>query len=133
MVKMQAIDPGWSWDEKLPLEQGLKVGNLLFLSGQVALDADGSIIGKSDLGAQTRQVFTNIGTLLAAAGADFHNVVKLTTFFTVDITDLDRLQPYFDVRREFFGTHKPTSTGVQITALIYPELMLEVEAVAVLG
>lgn len=132
MVKMLEIDPGWSWDKAIPLQQGLRVGNLLFLSGQVALDAQGNIIGVGDLGAQTRQCFTNIGGLLVAAGGDFGNVVKLTTFFTVDITNLPGIQPYFDVRREFFGSHKPTSTGVQVTSLIYPELMLEVEAVAVL-
>ena len=66
------------------------------------------------------------------AGADFQNVVKMTTFFTVDITDHDKVSDYFEVRKEYFGDHKPCSTGVQVTALVDPDLMLEVEVVALL-
>jgi 2-iminobutanoate/2-iminopropanoate deaminase len=69
--------------------------------------------------------------LLVKAGAGFQDVVQLTTYFTVDIGDLNVRRAYSRVRQEFFGDHKPTSTGLQIQALLYPSLMLEVAAVAV--
>lgn len=132
MNKMQYIDPGWRWDENFPLSQGIRTGNLVFLSGQVPFDSDGNVVGVGDLRLQTRQVFENIKGILQEAGAGFQDVVKMTTFFTVDITDHDKVADYFEVRKEYFGGHKPCSTGVQVSALVDPDLMLEVEVVALL-
>ena len=132
MSKMTEIDPGWAWDADFPLAQGLKIGNFVFLSGQVAFDSDGNVVGEGSLGEQSRQVFENIKGILAAGGATFEDVVKLTTFFTVDITDHAQVTDYFEVRKEYFGDHKPCSTGVQVSALVDARLMLEVEAVALL-
>src|SRR5262245_47905030 len=111
MIEKHVIDPGWNWDADFPLSQGLKVGNLLFLSGQVAVDSDGTIVGRGDLKAQTRQVFENIKTILEAAGASFDNVVKMTTYFA---TDIHNYEDYFSVRREYFTGVNPASTGVQV-------------------
>jgi enamine deaminase RidA (YjgF/YER057c/UK114 family) len=69
--------------------------------------------------------------LLDLAGAGFKDVVQLTTYFTIDITDSSVRRAYWQVRQEFFGSHKPTSTGMQIRALLYPSLLLEVAAIAV--
>ena len=132
MSKMQFIDPGWKWDENFPLSQGIRTGNLIFLSGQVSFDTDGNVVGAGDLRRQTRQVFENIKGILQEAGAGFQDVVKMTTFFTVDITDHDKVSDYFEVRKEYFGDHKPCSTGVQVTALVDPDLMLEVEVAALI-
>ena len=128
MITPHIIDPGWKWDENFPLSQGLKIGNLLFLSGQVAVDADGQIVGKGDLGAQTRQVFENMKTVLEQAGAGFDNVVKMTSYFT---TNIENYEEYFAVRREYFTKFNPASTGVQ-AALAFEDLLLEVEAIAYL-
>ncbi len=133
MNKMTEIDPGWAWDADFPLSQGLRIGNFVFLSGQVPFDKDGNVVGEGDLRKQTRQVFENIKGILEEAGASFQDVVKLTTFFTIDITDHDKVSDYFEVRKEYFGDHRPCSTGVQITALVDSRLMLEVEAVALLS
>jgi reactive intermediate/imine deaminase len=130
MPEKHVIDPGWKWDANFPLSQGLKVGNLLFLSGQVAVDSDGNIVGKGDLKAQTRQVFENIKTILEKAGASFDNVVKMTTYFT---TDIRHYEDYFAVRREYFKGVNPASTGVQVAALAFEGLLLEVEVIAVLN
>jgi len=127
---MELLDPGWAWDEDFPLSQGLRIGDVVVLSGQVAIDENGAIVGKDDIGAQTRQVFWNIEQILRSGSASLSDVVKLTTFFTVDITDKGAVGAYFDARREFFGTHKPASTGVQVAALVFPDLLLEVEAIA---
>ncbi len=129
MEGKQEIDPGWKWDDNFPLAQGLKIGNFLFLSGQVAVDSEGQVIGKEDLRAQTRQVFENMKTILEQAGATFDNIVKMTTYFT---TDVRKYEDYFAVRREYFKDSKPASTGVQVTALAFEGLMLEVEAIAYL-
>jgi enamine deaminase RidA (YjgF/YER057c/UK114 family) len=124
------IDPNWKWDDNFPLAQGLKVGNLVFLSGQVALDSDGNVIGKGDLRAQTRQVFENIAMILARAGCTLRDVVQMRTYFTCPL-DMQMSQEYFDVRREFFKDHRPASTGVQVAALVDKDLLLEVEVMAI--
>ena len=129
MIEKQAIDPGWRWDENFPLSQGLRVGNFLFLSGQVAVDAEGRLVGEGDLQAQSRQVFENMKLVLAKAGATFDNIVKLTTYFT---SDIHNYEDYFSVRREYFKEPHPASTGVQVAALAFPGLMLEVEVIAYL-
>jgi 2-iminobutanoate/2-iminopropanoate deaminase len=105
----------------------VRAGDLLFISGCVALDADGKLVGEGDVVGQARQVFENIGLCLSAAGATFADVVKLTTFLT-DVEDRARINP---VRQEFFGDARPASTLVEVSALVLPEFLIEVEAVAV--
>jgi 2-iminobutanoate/2-iminopropanoate deaminase len=105
----------------------VRAGNLLFISGCVALDADGRLVGEGDVVAQARQVFVNIGLCLSTAGASFADVVKVTTFLT-DVEDRARINP---VRQEFFGDARPASTLVEVSALVLPEFLIEVEAVAV--
>jgi len=107
----------------------VRAGDLLFVSGCVSLDAEGSVVGEGDVVGQARQVFANIRLVLAAAGATFADVVKVTTFLT-DIDDRARINP---VRQEFFGDARPASTLVEVSALVLPEFLIEVEAVAVLS
>ena len=130
MPRDQVIDPNWKWDDSFPLAQGLRVGNLMFLSGQVALDSDGNVIGKGDLRTQTRQVFENIKLILSKAGCELRDVVRMTTYFTCPL-DMKMSQEYFEVRREYFKDHRPASTGVQVSALVEKDLLLEVEVMAV--
>ncbi len=106
----------------------VRAGNLLFISGCVSIDAEGHVVGEGDVVAQARQVFANIGLCLAAAGASFADVVKVTHYLT-DIDDRGRINP---VREEFFGDARPSSTLVEVSRLVLPELLLEVEAIAVL-
>ena len=105
----------------------VRAGNLLFVSGCVALDAGGKLVGEGDVVAQARQVFENIGLCLTAGGASFADVVKVTTFLT-DIGDRAAVNT---VRQEVFGAARPASTLVQVSALVLPEFLIEVEAVAV--
>lgn len=128
---MREVTVDWSWDDDSGYAQAIEAGGMLFISGQAALDPDGRVVGENDLAAQTRKCFENMRELLVKAGAGFQDVVQLTTYFTVDITDLNVRRAYWRVRQEFFGSHKPTSTGLQIQALLYPSLMLEVAAIAV--
>jgi len=104
-------------------------GRLVALSGQVALDEQGQVVGAGDPAAQARQVFENLRRCLAAAGATFDQVVKLTYF----LTDVSFLPAIRAARDEFVDTERPpASTAVQVAALFRPELLLEVEAFALL-
>jgi reactive intermediate/imine deaminase len=105
----------------------VRAGDLLFVSGCVALDADGNLVGEGDVVAQTRQVFENIGLCLTAAGASFADVVKVTTF----LMNIDDRPAVNEVRKQVFGAAKPASTLVEVSALVLPEFLIEVEAVAV--
>lgn len=105
-------------------------GRLVAVSGQIATDADGALVGAGDPEAQARQVFENLRRCLASAGATFDDVVKLTWFVT-DIT----LMPLFRaVRTEYIGDDRlPAASAMQVAALIRPELVLEVEALAIVA
>jgi reactive intermediate/imine deaminase len=100
---------------------------LIFISGQIAIDPSGNIVGKDDFRAQAEQVYANIGAALEAAGADFSHLVKLTVFL-VDMANLPVLR---EVRDKYVNTNQPpASSAFQVTALFMPEFMVEIEAVA---
>ena len=103
-------------------------GRLVVISGQVPAGPDGQIVGAGDPAAQIRQVFTNLATALAAAGATLAHVVKLTVF----LTDLADLAVFREVRDEFLagGGPPPASTLVQVAGLINPDFRVEIEALA---
>jgi 2-iminobutanoate/2-iminopropanoate deaminase len=99
----------------------------IYISGQIAFDADGKIVGAGDMKAQAEQVFKNLEIALTAAGAKFADIVKMNTY----ITDMSKAQAVRDVRARYFGDTTPASTFVQVAGLVRPELMLEIEVVAV--
>lgn len=127
----QEIEVGWTWDDDWPLAQAVRAGDFLLLSGQVAIGRDGKVVGENDIQAQARQIFENMKTVLEAAGARFTDVVRLTTYFSTELT-LEMTHDYWNVRRAYFGSHRPASTGMQVKALLYPSLMLEVDAIVYL-
>lgn len=99
-----------------------------YISGQVALDANGNVIGKGDMRAQARQALTNLKAILAAGGATIADVVKLTVY----VTDMSQFAKVQEVRSEFWaGLPLPASTALEIKQLVRPEFMVEIEAVAV--
>jgi len=104
----------------------VRVDDLLFVSGCIAVDAEGNLVGGDDVVAQARQVFANLEAVLAAAGATFADVAKVTVFL-VDIDDRARINP---VREEFFGETRPASTLVEVGSLVVPGAKVEIELVA---
>jgi 2-iminobutanoate/2-iminopropanoate deaminase len=106
----------------------VRAGDVLFLSGIVAVDAEGTLVGGDDVVAQTRQVFDNMRAVLAAAGCGFEDVVKVTIFLT-DIDERPRINP---VRQEMFGAARPASTLVEVPRLAVPGARIEIEAVALI-
>ncbi|MGK5732136.1 RidA family protein [Streptomyces sp. URMC 124] len=103
-------------------------GRLVAVSGQVAHDEHGRTVGAGDAEAQARQVFLNLRRCLAAAGAGFDDVVKLT-YFVTDIADLPAVRAARDAFLD--PSRLPASSAVQVAALFRPDLLLEVEALAV--
>jgi enamine deaminase RidA (YjgF/YER057c/UK114 family) len=121
------VDPGWTWDDGYPFAQAVRAGDFLFLTGQVAIDPQGQIVGVGDVVAQARQIFENIKCILEKAGATFANVVRLTNYFASGVTTPEA---YWAVRREYFGEWRPASTGVQVAALAHADLLLEIDVIA---
>lgn len=102
-------------------------GRTVYLSGQIAVNAQGEVVGAGDFTAQARQVFENLRLALAEVGLTFGHVVKLTLF----LTDMAHLPQLRAVRDEFIDPARPpASSAVQVAALVRPELLVEVEAIA---
>jgi 2-iminobutanoate/2-iminopropanoate deaminase len=101
----------------------------LFVSGQLALDADGMLVGAGDMAAQTGQVFENLLHILEEHGASFEDVVKIQTF----VTTLEGFPEVREVRARYLPEEPPASTAVQVAALVMPDAMIEVDLVAVLS
>jgi 2-iminobutanoate/2-iminopropanoate deaminase len=102
-------------------------GRLVYCAGAVAFDADGEVVGKGDIVAQTRQVMENLRLALSAAGATFADVVKVTNY----VTDASQWPQVLPVRAEYITEPFPASTFVEVSALMFPELLIEIEALAV--
>src|SRR6185369_15437301 len=98
----------------------------IYISGQIAYDKDGKVVGPGDMKAQAEQVFKNLEAALTAAGARFSDVVKMNSY----ITDMSKAPAVREVRSRYFGETVPASTFVQVAGLVRPELMLEIEVIA---
>ena len=126
MNSLVEIDPDWKWDDNLSMSQGIRIGNFLYLSGQISLDADGVLVGRGSMTEQSKRVFQNIETILDRAGARPEHIFKISAF----LTDMSRYSEYSAERTRFFMGRKPASTTVQVSALAFEGLLVEVEAVA---
>jgi 2-iminobutanoate/2-iminopropanoate deaminase len=102
---------------------------MIFVSGQLAWDKDGNCVGKGDMRAQFRQVCENLAAALAASGASWADVVKTNTY----VTDMDGFFKCADIRQEYFGPGFPTSTTLEVRRLAHPDMLVEIEVVAVIG
>jgi reactive intermediate/imine deaminase len=116
--------PGGNYSHAVRIETG--DGILLFVSGQVAFDPQGNLLGEGDVARQTERVFENLKAILEANGGAFDNVIKLSTF----MTDIGRLTEMAEVRRRYVSDPPPASTTVEVAGLFRPEALIEVEAVA---
>jgi 2-iminobutanoate/2-iminopropanoate deaminase len=102
-------------------------GGFLWISGMLPTDADGNLVGKGDVVAQTEQVFRNIEAVLTAAGLTFAQVARVTVYLR-NVDDRPLINP---VRRKYFGESRPASTLVEISRLAMDDALIEIEAVAV--
>jgi 2-iminobutanoate/2-iminopropanoate deaminase len=115
--------------EPYRLSQGFRVGDLLLISGQAAIDEAGGLVGVGDFDAQAEQVFRNLQRVLEAGGSSLERVVKVTIF----LTDMANFPRIVELRGKWFTPPYPADTIVEVTSLALPELEIEIEAIAVAG
>jgi reactive intermediate/imine deaminase len=129
MRKFDVIDP-WHLDERYTFSTAVKRGPFLFISGVIARDPKtGEIAGKGDIVAQADNIFRKIEVILEGAGGSFDDVVKTTDY----VTTLERYNETAAVRRKYFMNGFPAATGVVVKALVNPEALIEIDAIAILG
>jgi 2-iminobutanoate/2-iminopropanoate deaminase len=123
----------WDWSIPVPFSQGWRCGPFIFVGGQISADEQGRTVGAGDIEVQTRNVFENIRTVLRDVGADMEHIVKFNTFYVYE-GEGDAIREYWEkmtaVRLEYFREPGPVGTAVRVVGLAYPELLIEVEAIA---
>ena len=105
-----------------------KAGDTVYIAGQIALDADGALVGRGDIEAQTQQVYANLQAILEELGGSLDDIVKLTTY----MTDRSHLDAFRNVRNRFFSDAFPPNTLLFVSGLAQPDYLVEIEAVAFL-
>ena len=127
-IKKETKNFGMPWEKEYGYSQAVKVGDTIYLSGQVSHDDKGNIVGLGDMEAQMRQAWANVGKVLAQYGATFDNIVEEVIF----VTDMEAaFAAAVKIRPEvFLGRPLVASTIVQIQRLAFPELIIEIKCIA---
>lgn len=112
--------------EAFRIAQGYRVGDLIMMSGQAAIDSAGNLVGAGDFDAQAEQTFQNIQAVLEAAGSDMSRIVKVVIY----LTDISNFPKILELREKWFTPPYPADTIVEISSLALPELMIEIDVTA---
>ena len=120
---------GAKWEDIVGYSRAVRIGNTIEVTGTVAVNASGETVGVGDAYAQTRFIIEKIETVLKQAGASLSDVVSTRMF----VTDISRWEEYGRAHGEFFRGIKPCTTMVEVSALIDPEYLVEIEATAILS
>ena len=125
----QLISSGTSWEKLYGYSRAVRVGAAVYVAGTTAVDETGQVIGENDPYRQARFIFEKIGKALAKAGASLDDAVRVRTF----VTDIARWTDVARAQGEVFGKIRPAATLVQVSALVDPRLLVEIELDAVTG
>ena len=127
-MSKQFLNPPDFGEPFSPYSQGVKcqTKSLVFVSGQVSLDAEGQVVGKGDVKAQTKQTLENLIKVLEEGGASLKDVVKVTVY----LTNIDHRKAVAEIRAQYFKENLPASTLVEVKSLVLEDLLVEIDAVA---
>jgi len=126
---IERLSSGGPWEERFGYSRAVRAGDLLFVAGTTAVDEDGVVRGIGDAGAQTAFVLDRIEAALATAGASLEQVVQTRMY----ITDVSRAEEVGRAHGARFAAHPPASAMVEVSALLDPRMLVEIEAVAYIG
>lgn len=124
----QNISSGVIWEKRFGYSRAVRLGNQVFVAGTAPVDENNQTVGRDDMYAQARYCWLKIERALAEAGAKFEHVVRVRTF----VTDISRWEEAARAQGEIFHTIRPAATLVQVTALVRPDLLIEIEADAII-
>ena len=120
---------GAKWEEIIGYSRAVKMGNIIEVTGTVAVDDGGEVVGPGDAYAQTKFIIEKIKAVLERAGASLSDVVRTRMF----VTDISRWEEFGKAHGEFFKDIKPCTSMIEVKGLIDPEYLIEIEATAILG
>ncbi|MBB1283238.1 RidA family protein [Flavisolibacter sp. BT320] len=129
MTNRTNISSGAIWEDKVGYCRAVRVGNHIEVSGTVASDENGNVIGNNNAYEQTKAILQKIEKALQQAGASLQDVVRTRMF----VTDISRFDEYGKAHGEVFGTIKPCTSMLEVKGLVAPEYLIEIEATAILS
>ena len=128
MPNIQKLSSGAKWEDIVGYSRAVRVGNVIEVTGTVATDDNGKVVGENDPYQQTRYAIQKIEKVLERAGASLNDVIRTRMF----VTDISKWEEYGKAHGEFFSAIKPCTTMVEVGKLISPEYMVEIEASAII-
>ncbi len=125
---MRRISSGTSWEQSVGYSRAIVAGNMVEVSGTTATDSAGKVVGRSDAYTQTKRAIENVLEALRRAGATAKDVVRTRMF----VTDIERWEEYGRAHKEYFGEIRPATSMVEVSRLIDPDMLVEIEVTAIL-